>query len=85
MADSKKTVSEATFKPKANEAHLIHVELDKPAFDPKTGKKKSKSYVQIFNEGDFKQFEKHAARQGFVVKILHDPRKKAAPKSEDLA
>ena len=85
MADSKKTVSEA-FKPKANEAHLIHVELDKPSYNPKTGEKQSRAYIQIFTEGDFKAFEKHAQQQGFSVKVLHDPRTKKAPaKSDDLA
>ena len=64
-----------TFTPKKNEMHLVHAELDKPAFNPATGKKINKAYVQIFNVKDFKNFERNASTLGFTVTVLWDPEK----------
>lgn len=59
--------------PVEKERHLFHVELETPAFDQKTGKKLSKSKVQIFNPSEWTNFKNNAQHLGFVYKILWNP------------
>ena len=73
--DGKKETSvRSNLLPKESERHLFHVELDTPAFDPKTGKKLSKEKVQIFNPNEFSNFEKNAVHLGLTMKILWNPK-----------
>lgn len=66
---------ENEYKPKNTEAHLFHVELDKPAFNKTTGKKLSKAYVQKFTGADWNAFKKHQKGLGFSLRVLWNPTK----------
>ncbi|NQU52443.1 MAG: hypothetical protein HQ522_07875, partial [Bacteroidetes bacterium] len=59
--------------PKQRERHLFHVELDKSAFSPSTGKKLSQAFVQMFGVKEFS--EKELVRLGYTVKVLWNPTK----------
>lgn len=69
------------YKPSEKEKHLYHVELEKPLFDSKTGKKMSKPYVQKFTKTEYNQFvgkksakdKSNAEMLGYTVKVLFNP------------
>jgi hypothetical protein len=56
-----------------NEKHLFHVSLEKPFFEPNTGKRLSKAYIQKFTGVEFKLFKNTNSSQGFTFKVLHSP------------
>lgn len=62
-----------TYLPKDNERNIFHVKMDKPAFDPKTGKKLSKEFIQKFTTAEWNQFEKNCAGLGYTMEILWNP------------
>lgn len=56
------------------EEHLYHAMLESGVkFNPNTGERISKPYVQKFTYKEFKQFEKNAAILGYTYKVLHQP------------
>jgi seryl-tRNA synthetase len=61
--------------PDVKERGHYHVEIDKPNYDKKTGKKLSKARNQIFSTGEWSAFKQHAEQLGWVVTILWDPTK----------
>lgn len=61
--------------PDVKERGHYHVQIDKPNFDKKTGKKLSKEKTQIFSTGEWKAFEQHAESLGWTVTVLWDPTK----------
>ena len=48
--------------------------MDKPAFDPRTGKKCSKEVTQKFTEAEWNQFAKHYEGLGYTIKMLWNPK-----------
>lgn len=62
-----------SFLPDPKEKGLFHVKLDKPAFDPKTGKRLSKPYIQIFTESEWNTFEKNSTGLGYTTEIMWNP------------
>lgn len=58
--------------PKGEEGYF-HVEMDKPYFNPATGKKESKSFVQKFNVKEWPQIKAHHKALGYTATILHAP------------
>ena len=65
---------ETSYVPQENEKMLYHALLDKPAFDPITGKKCSKEYAQKFTEAEWNQFANHYEGLGYTVKMLWNPK-----------
>lgn len=65
---------ETSYVPQENEKNLYHALLDKPAFDPRTGKKCSKEYAQKFTEAEWNQFAKHYEGLGYTIKMLWNPK-----------
>ena len=63
----------SSYVPKETEQNLYHVKLDKPAFDPKSGKKLSKEYIQKFTTAEWNQFEKNSAGLGYTMEIIWNP------------
>lgn len=71
---SAKTQSkESTYVPEDKEKHLYHIKLDKPSFDPKTGKKLSKAFVQKFTVAEYRLFEKNGNTLGYEKEVLWTP------------
>lgn len=72
---------QSKYKPDDKEKHLYHVELEKPLYNPSTGKKISTPYVQKFTKSEFKQFvgkkgandKSNAEMLGYTVKVLFNP------------
>ena len=62
-----------SYVPKESEQNLYHVKLDKPAFDPKSGKKLSKEYIQKFTIAEWNQFIKNSSGLGYTMDILWNP------------
>ena len=60
-----------------HEQHLLHAEIEDPAFDPKTGAKLSKAAIQKFYPKDFALMVKEGAFKGLKVEIVHEPEEKA--------
>jgi hypothetical protein len=65
--------ADGKFRPKVKEVGYFHVELDKPSFNPKTGKKNSKAFPQIFEPKAFNQFAQQSSGLGYTVKVLWNP------------
>ena len=63
----------SSYVPKETEQKLYHVKLDKPAFDPKSGKKLSKEYIQKFTIAEWNQFIKNSSGLGYTTDILWNP------------
>ena len=65
---------ETSYVPQENEKNLYHALLDKPAFDPRTGKKCSKEVTQKFTEAEWNLFAKHYEGLGYTIKMLWNPK-----------
>lgn len=65
---------ETSYVPQENEKNLYHALLDKPAFDPRTGKKCSKEVTQKFTEAEWNLFAKHYESLGYTIKMLWNPK-----------
>ena len=71
------------YEPSQGERHLYHVQLEKPYFDKRTGKRLSKPTVQKFTENEYKQLtskrnekdKSNAEMLGYTVRVLWDPKK----------
>ena len=63
----------SSYVPKETEQNLYHVKLDKPAFDPKSGNKLSKEYIQKFTVAEWNQFIKNSSGLGYTMDILWNP------------
>jgi hypothetical protein len=61
------------YVPKENEKGLYHVKLDKPAFDPKTGTKISKDYIQMFTVAEWNSVEKNLKILGYTIEVIWKP------------
>lgn len=68
-----KAAQNGSYVPKENERNIFHVKLDKPAFDPKSGKKLSKEYIQKFTVAEWNQFIKNSSGLGYTMDILWNP------------
>lgn len=72
---------QSKYTPAENEKHLYHIELEKPLFDSKTGKRMSVPYVQKMTKGEYKSFvgkrnekdKSNAEMLGYSVKVLWNP------------
>jgi hypothetical protein len=71
----------SSYKPDDKEKHLYHVQLEKPLYNPSSGKKMSTPYIQKFTKNEFKQFvgkkgsndKSNAEMLGYTVKVLFNP------------
>lgn len=69
------------YVPADNEKHLVHVQLEKPYYDKRTGKRLSTPYVQKMTERDYKMLteksndkdKSNAEMLGYTVKVLWNP------------
>lgn len=61
------------YLPDESERGLFHVTLDKPAFNPKDGKKLSKAYTQKFTVAEWNQFSKNSSGLGYEQTIVWNP------------
>lgn len=61
------------YLPDESERGLFHVTLDKPAFNPKDGKKLSKAYTQKFTIAEWNQFSKNSSGLGYEQTIVWNP------------
>lgn len=72
---------QSKYTPAENEKHLYHIELEKPLYDSKTGKRMSVPYVQKMTKGEYKSFvgkrnekdKSNAEMLGYSVKVLWNP------------
>lgn len=70
------------YTPAANEKKLYHVELEKPFYDKRTGKKLSVPSVQKITEAEYKALtgkknekdKSNAEMLGYTVKVLWNPK-----------
>ena len=62
-----------SYLPKEKERNLYHVKLDKPAYNPKTGEKLSKEFIQKFTEAEWNQFKRNSAGLGYEMEIMWNP------------
>lgn len=72
-AKIKAAQGESSYVADPKERHLFHVKLDKPAFNPKDGKKISKAFIQKFSVQDWKNHEKNGKGLGFTADVLWNP------------
>lgn len=72
-AKIKAAQGESSYLPEEKERHLFHVKLDKPAFNPKDGKKLSKAYIQKFTVAEYNQFAKNGSGLGYTAEVLWNP------------
>lgn len=63
-----------SYVPQENEKNLYHAILDKPAFDPRTGKKCSREFTQKFTEAEWNQFANHYENLGYTIQMLWNPK-----------
>ena len=68
-----KGAQNGSYLPEDHERGIFHVKLDKPAFDPKSGKKLSKEYIQKFTQAEWNQFEKNSRGLGYEQTIMWNP------------
>lgn len=71
-----------SYTPQQGEKHLYHVQLEKPFFDSKTGKRLSSPVVQKFTEAEYKALtgkrndkdKSNAEMLGYTVTVLWNPK-----------
>lgn len=68
-----KAAQNGSYVPKEDERNIYHVKLDKPAFDPKSGKKLSKEYIQKFTVAEWNSFVKNSSGLGYTMVIMWNP------------
>lgn len=61
------------YLPEEKERGIFHVTLDKPAFNPKDGKKLTKAYTQKFTVAEWNQFSKNCGGLGYEQTIVWNP------------
>lgn len=72
---------QSKYNPAENEKHLYHIELEKPLFDSKSGKRMSVPYIQKMTSVEYKSFvgkknekdKSNAEMLGYTVKVLWNP------------
>lgn len=64
-----------------HEQHLVHVRLDNPQYDTKTGAKLSQDFIQKFTPREFELSLNVGGFAQYKVTILHDPSKGAIIKN----
>lgn len=69
---------------KESEKKCIHAKITRNDYNPETGKLMTEPFNQIFTEPEFRNFETYAARLGYSIELLHDPRKKKTDAPKDL-
>ena len=62
-----------------NERGFYHCRLERKVFDPNTGARLSRPFVQKFDEKGFAGLYRNLTESGYDVEILHDPTAKAEP------
>lgn len=66
--------TEPEYRVPMNERHLFHCIIEIPKFNPETGERLSKPRLQKFGQKMFELVLPKLREQGYVVKILHNPR-----------
>lgn len=57
--------------------------MEKVEFNPRSGERLSKPFIQTFTPKDFERYMKRSLeQQGYEVTILHDPNEKVSTKAE---
>lgn len=82
MVQEAEQAQSKAYTPAANEKNLYHVELEKPFYDKRTGKKLSVPSVQKFTEAEYKALtgkknekdKSNAEMLGYTVKVLWNPK-----------
>ena len=82
MVQESEQAQSKAYTPAANEKNLYHVELEKPFYDKRTGKKLSVPSVQKFTEAEYKALtgkknekdKSNAEMLGYTVKVLWNPK-----------
>lgn len=82
MVQEAEQAQSKAYTPEANEKNLYHVELEKPFYDKRTGKKLSVPCVQKFTEAEYKALngkknekdKSNAEMLGYTVKVLWNPK-----------
>lgn len=65
----------AGYQPGKGEENDVHALIEIPAFDPVTGERRSRPYIQKFQPGAWKQFQANGPRLGYwVQELLYAPR-----------
>ena len=72
---------QSKYTPNDNEKHLYHIELEKPLYDSKSGKRMSVPYTQKMTAVEYKSFvgkknekdKSNAEMLGYTVKVLWNP------------
>ena len=68
-----KAAQNGSYLPEVKERGIVHVKLDKPAFDPKSGKRLSKEYIQKFTVAEWNSFQKNSSGLGYTTDIMWNP------------
>lgn len=84
-ASTTKSNKDKEFEIPATETHLVHARLENVSFNPVTGEKTSKPFVQSFYPREFDQMEANKNFAGMKVEILHDPRSDKEAKADKIA
>lgn len=63
-----------SYLPKAHERHLFHVKMDKPGFNPATGEKIFKPFIQMYTMPEWNMFEKNGNGLGFITTVMWNPK-----------
>lgn len=68
-----KAAQSGSYLPEVKERGIFHAKLDKPYFDPKTGNKISKAFIQKFTIADWNSFIKNSTGLGYTIEIVWNP------------
>lgn len=80
--ETKEEKPKTAYVPNDAEKHLYHVEIEKPLFDSKTGKKLSTPSIQILTEPEYNALvgkknendKSNAEMLGYTVTLLWNPK-----------
>lgn len=70
-----KAAQSGSYLPAEKERGIYHVQMDKPLFSKKDGKKLSKAFIQKFTIPEWNHFVKNSKGLGFETKVMWDPTK----------
>ncbi|WP_418665456.1 hypothetical protein [Alistipes finegoldii] len=82
MAQNNKTKAQEPFKPAPGDEAYVHVTLEQPNYDRRTGQRLSRSHVQKFGVREYAKIKDQLYKQGYTVELLYMPTAKTLAEAQ---
>lgn len=82
MAQNSKTKVQEPFKPAPGDEAYVHVTLEQPNYDRRTGQRLSRSRLQKFGVREYAKIKDQLYKQGYTVELLYMPTAKTLAEAQ---